>query len=165
MLSGNKWRGPQCSTCLLLLCPHSEDPVFEEQLHTCCHLFLLLTLLPQSQMPLPPAQCSILLWLIMLMAISNFTGFTPSTGRGSSLHASCSYLHTHLLQLWLQSWSLVAQIFPLLDARTTETNLVLASWSLWVMKDIQPPSVSTWTCCIPQTTAEDRDAQAHVPLP
>lgn len=87
---------------------HSEDHVFKEQLHTCCHLYLLLTLLPQPQMPFPPAQW---LWLIMLVAINNFTGFTLSTGKGPSLHASCSYLHTHLLWLWWQSWR-AAQIFP-----------------------------------------------------
>lgn len=105
----------------------------------------------------------------MLMAINNFTDFTVSTGKSPSLHASCSYLHTHLtpaLLAELENCSNFPHLnFALLDARTTETNLFLASWPLWVMEDIQPTLGSTWTCCIPRTTAEDKDAQAHVPLP
>ena len=77
---------------LSLVFLHTEDPVFKEQLYTRCHLYLLLTLLPQPQIPFPLAQHSILLWLIMLVAINVFTGFSISTGKGPPLHASFSHL-------------------------------------------------------------------------
>lgn len=40
----------------------------------------------------------------------------------------------------------------------------LASWPLWEVGDILATLVSTQTYWVPPTTAEDRDAQAHVSL-
>lgn len=121
-------------------------------------------------MPFPLAQHSIPLWLIVLMAINNFLGFSLNTGKGLSLFFMPIFPPAHspapALVAELESCSNFPCLsFALLAARATGTSTFITSSSLWETRDTQPTLVSTWTYLVPPATAEDQDAQVHIALP